>query len=78
VREDDIPAKSERERQLWISHRDLAQLFRRSLETEVDFGIYFGISNNSKTYLDIGSAIEELGYQPQDDAYGKGVLPGEG
>jgi nucleoside-diphosphate-sugar epimerase len=65
---DDRPAKAEREKRIWISHRDLLQLFTRSLETEVAFGIYFGISNNRQTYLDIRNAIEELGYRPFDDS----------
>ena len=68
VRKEDKPAESQRERRIWISHRDLVQLFRKSLETEVRFGIYFGVSGNSNTYLDISSAIEELGYRPQDDS----------
>jgi nucleoside-diphosphate-sugar epimerase len=69
VREEDRPAEKQREKELWISHRDLVQLFQRSLEARVRFGIYFGISNNREAYLDIGSAIDELGYKPQDDSF---------
>jgi nucleoside-diphosphate-sugar epimerase len=68
VRRENHPAESQRERRIWISHRDLVQLFRTSLEAAVDFGIYFGVSGNSNTYLDISSAIAELGYRPQDNS----------
>jgi NAD+ dependent glucose-6-phosphate dehydrogenase len=67
VRQSDLP-KSEREKKLWLSHRDLVQLFRKSLQAEVGFGVYFGISDNRQAFLDIRNAIEELGYQPQDDS----------
>jgi nucleoside-diphosphate-sugar epimerase len=77
VRKDDLPAERGRERQIWISHRDLVQLFRKSLEASVAFGIYFGVSGNRRTYLDIGNAVQELGYRPQDDSYGINE-PGDG
>jgi NAD+ dependent glucose-6-phosphate dehydrogenase len=67
VRQSDLP-KSEREKKLWLSHRDLVQLFRKSLQAEVGFGVYFGVSDNRQAFLDIHNAIEELGYQPQDDS----------
>jgi NAD+ dependent glucose-6-phosphate dehydrogenase len=67
VRQSDLP-KGERVKKLWLSHRDLLQLFRKSLQAEVGFGVYFGISDNRQAFLDIGNAIQELGYQPQDDS----------
>jgi nucleoside-diphosphate-sugar epimerase len=69
VQDNDQPAENLREKQLWISHRDLVYLFQRSLEARVGFGIYFGISDNRQTYLDIRNAVEELGYRPQDDSF---------
>ena len=68
VRQSDLP-KGDREKKLWLSHRDLLQLFRKSLQAELGFGVYFGISDNRQAFLDIRNAIEELGYQPQDDSY---------
>jgi NAD+ dependent glucose-6-phosphate dehydrogenase len=67
VRQSDRP-KSEREKKLWLSHRDLVQLFRKSLQAELGFGVYFGISDNRQAFLEIRNAIEELNYQPQDDS----------
>jgi len=52
----------------WISHRDMVQLVHRSLAAEVKYGIYYGISGNTRRYWDISNAQRELGYQPQDDA----------
>jgi nucleoside-diphosphate-sugar epimerase len=68
VNKQNRPAESSRERRIWISHRDLVQLFHKSLEAKVGFGIYFGVSGNKDTYLDINNAIEELRYWPEDDS----------
>jgi uronate dehydrogenase len=32
------------------------------------FGIYYGISGNTRAYWDLSNARQELGYDPQDDA----------
>ncbi len=53
--------------QLWISARDLAQLFELALETPRAFGIYNGTSANSGHHWDIQSAIDDLGFAPGDD-----------
>lgn len=52
----------------WLSHRDCAQLVWRGIESDVRFGIYYGISGNTRRYWDISNAIAELGYAPADDA----------
>ncbi len=52
----------------WLSQRDLLQLVRRSLDSNVVFGIYYGMSNNAGGFWDITNARLELGYQPLDDA----------
>lgn len=53
----------------WLSHRDTVQLVWRGIEAEgVKFGIYYGISNNTRGYWDIQNAREELGYEPLDNA----------
>jgi len=52
----------------WISARDMAQLVWRCIEAEdVRFGIYYGISNNTRKYWDISNAQREIGYAPEDD-----------
>jgi nucleoside-diphosphate-sugar epimerase len=52
---------------MWISNRDMAQLIHRSLVTERSYGIYYGISDNDPPMFDLTGALEELGYEPQDD-----------
>ena len=52
----------------WLSHRDLVQLVRKSLLANVKFGIYYGVSNNTKRFWDISNAEAELGYHPEDNA----------
>ncbi|MCC6936234.1 MAG: hypothetical protein IT333_06950, partial [Thermomicrobiales bacterium] len=36
--------------------------------TDIRFGIYYGISNNPRQFWDISKARRELGYEPQDSA----------
>lgn len=64
----DDPTQSERFMKTWLSHRDLIQLVKRSILSEVKFGIYYGVSNNKGKFWDISNAQEEIGYEPQDDA----------
>lgn len=52
----------------WCSPRDFAQLITKSIESDVRFGIFFGVSNNTGRYWDISNAEQLLGYQPQDNA----------
>ena len=61
--------KNDRILSSWLSYRDTVQLVWRGIEADaVKFGIYYGISNNTRAYWDIQNAREELGYDPQDDA----------
>lgn len=66
------------ERQLatWMSHRDLAQLVWRGIESDLPYGVFYGISGNTRAYWDISNARELLGYEPEDDAetYAEEVL----
>jgi len=68
VPKDDDPRINPRFESTWLSHRDLVQLVRKSLLADVKFGIYYGVSNNSKRFWDISNAEVELGYHPEDDA----------
>jgi uronate dehydrogenase len=52
----------------WCSPRDFAQLLSKSIESSLNFGIFFGVSNNAGRYWDISNAQKLLGYDPQDDA----------
>jgi nucleoside-diphosphate-sugar epimerase len=68
VLRDDDPTKHARHRRTWLSHRDLVQLVQKSLASEVQFGIYYGVSANRGAFWDIANARRDLGYAPQDDA----------
>jgi len=52
----------------WISNRDMAQLVELSLEADLPFGIFYGVSGNRRRYWNISNAQELLGYSPLDDA----------
>lgn len=65
---DDNPTKNERARRIWLSHRDLIQIFKKSIYADVGFGIYYGVSNNKDRFWDISNARDEIGYRPEDDA----------
>jgi nucleoside-diphosphate-sugar epimerase len=52
----------------WCSPRDLAQLVVKCIQSDVRFGVFFGLSNNKDRCWDISNAREQVGYEPQDDA----------
>lgn len=52
----------------WLGPEDLRQLVRLALRTEVRFGVYPGISANTRSRWDIGSARADLGYAPVLDS----------
>lgn len=68
VVKDDDPTANPALMRRWLSYRDLVQLFTKSLLSEVKFGIYYGVSNNTGGIWDISNATKELGYEPQDDS----------
>lgn len=53
---------------LWISASDMAQLIHKSLESDIKFGIFYGISNNRNPAFDISETKAKLGYDPKDCA----------
>ncbi|MEY4407991.1 MAG: hypothetical protein RL345_2457 [Chloroflexota bacterium] len=59
--------RDRRQLSTWLSYRDMAQLAWRSIETKETYGIFYGISGNTRGYWDISSAREVLGYAPEDD-----------
>lgn len=54
---------------MWVSTRDLAQLMRCSVDSDVPFGVYFGVSNNTDNPWLIDNARAELGYEPEDNGW---------
>jgi NAD dependent epimerase/dehydratase family len=59
----------------YISERDLQQLFAKSVEAPdiadehgVPFQIFYGVSDNARTFWSITNARKVIGYEPQDDS----------
>lgn len=48
----------------WLGPSDLQQLVRRAVESDVHFGVYFGVSANTRGRFDTGNARADLGYIP--------------
>ena len=60
---------------MWVSPRDLAQLFVKSVEAlniEDEYGIPFqvfnGMSANTRSAWSLANARKVIGYEPQDDS----------
>lgn len=53
-------------RALWLSPDDTEQIFRRAIEAEVRYGIYYTVSDNPNRRWDITNTMLELGYRPED------------
>jgi len=66
---EDLP-RNIRERSIFISHRDMAQMAVRCIEApeSVRFDVFYAISNNRWNYRDISHAREVVGYVPEDSA----------
>ena len=69
------PARIIRELAGYLSERDNQQLFVKSIEAEnieddhgVPFQIFYGVSNNARTFWSITNARRVIGYAPQDDS----------
>ncbi|CAA9588162.1 MAG: UDP-glucose 4-epimerase, partial [uncultured Thermomicrobiales bacterium] len=59
----------------WVSERDLRQLFTKSIEAPdvedehgVPFHIFYGVSNNARTFWSITNARKVIGYAPEDNS----------
>ena len=72
---DKPPERYVRELAGYISERDMQQLFCKSIETPdvedeygIPFHIFYGVSNNARTFWSITNARRVIGYEPQDDS----------
>jgi nucleoside-diphosphate-sugar epimerase len=64
---DTVPA---RELAAWLSARDAAELVRAAVETDgIAFIVANGISANRYRRADLRDTVQQLGYQPVDDAW---------
>ena len=59
---------NEQARWQWLSPDDLARLVSAALQSDVRFGIYYGVSNNTQRRWSIENARLDLGYEPADDS----------
>jgi hypothetical protein len=60
---------------VYISQRDLQQLFIKSIEVEdigdeegIPFQVFYGISGNSQAFWSIVNARKVIGYEPEDNS----------
>ncbi len=51
---------------MWLSDDDAEQVFRRAIEADVTFGLYYAISDNPNRRWDLTNTMLELGYRPKD------------
>lgn len=53
-----------------LTHRDLAQLVGCAIDADpgIRFAIFYGVSENTWRFWDIGDARDAIGYRPVDDA----------
>lgn len=56
--------QSERDRGVLVSFPDIAQGFARALQSDVGFGVYHLVSDNSDGYCETAAATHDLGYEP--------------
>jgi NAD+ dependent glucose-6-phosphate dehydrogenase len=59
---------NEQARWQWLSPDDLARLVSGALLSDVRFGIYYGVSNNTQRHWSVENARLDLGYEPVDDS----------
>jgi nucleoside-diphosphate-sugar epimerase len=69
------PLKLHRDLGQWVSPRDLAQLFVKSVEAPniedeygIPFQVFYGVSANTRSSWSIANARQVIGYEPQDDS----------
>lgn len=59
---------SDRLKCTWLSHRDLGHLVDRCLQDDgVEYDVFWGVSDNDGTWVDLAHTKETLGYEPRDN-----------
>lgn len=59
-------AKRLRTRAIWMSHRDLARLVRSIMDSDVKFGIVYGVGDNATRFWDLEAGRALYGFWPLD------------
>ena len=57
---------------IWCSQRDIAELIKCCIDAldELQFDIFYGMSDNERRWVDIESAVQAVGYISRDRAAG--------
>ena len=66
VNKEDSCLVDDRRKRTWLSHKDLLELIKRAMESEVGFGIYYGVSNNKGRFWEVANAKIDFGWEPKD------------
>lgn len=66
IEEDKIP-DTDRDAAMWLSNDDMAQLVRKSINSDVKFDIFFGVSGNERRFYSLENANKRIGYAPSHD-----------
>ena len=62
------PVDYARGQSMWLSNRDCAHLFDRCLQSNYDYEIIYGVSNNDGNYYSLDRAKDILDYNPVDNS----------
>ena len=64
---DEAPTNHAQAEATWLSQRDCAKLFSRTLDADhVRWAVVYGISNNPRAFWSLDAARRILGFEPQD------------
>lgn len=65
---DEYERQVRRHKATWFSRRDCGHLVDRMLRDDtVEFGVFYGVSDNDRRWFDVEHAREVLGYEPRDN-----------
>lgn len=63
------PTTTKRFRSAFLFHEDLVQLVEKCIENKkIKFGVFYGVSDNTRSFWDISNAKRLLGYKPKCNA----------
>lgn len=52
---------------MWLSEDDTERVFRRAIEANCPFGLFYAVSDNPNRRWSMTNTMLDLGYRPQDD-----------
>lgn len=64
--DDPMSADKDLLRAMWLSENDTERIFRRAIESETTYGVFYAVSDNPDRRWDITDTMLQLGYRPQD------------